>query len=142
VSTPIGSLSQLIYEAQQGSYSNALYFVTPQFVSKAYASVGAQDFSQFITNCQSNEACKMLASTSVTFDLSHVTDTYCAPPSGSGFTECRKVGTKFVLEGNSLKTVYYKTVGYHVHEASVTMLRAESSTNWVVNGVNVDTFAL
>lgn len=142
VSTPIGSLSQLIYEAQQGDYGNALFFVTPQFVSKAYSSVGAQDFSQFIGNCQSNDACKMLASTDVSFDLSHITENTCTPPANSGFTECKKVGTKFVIEGNSLKTVYYKTVGYHVHEASVTMLRANNSTNWVINQITVDSFTL
>jgi hypothetical protein len=142
VSTPIGSLSQLIYEAQQGDYGNALFFVTPQFVSKAYSSVGAQSFGQFINNCQSNEACKMLANTDVNFDMSHITESPCTVPSGSGFAECKKIGTKFVMEGNTLKTVYYKTVGYHVHEASVTMLRADNSTNWVINQITVDNFTL
>jgi hypothetical protein len=142
VSTPIGSLSQLIFEAQQGDYSNALFFVTPQFVSKAYSSVGAQSFGQFINNCQSNEACKMLANTDVNFDISHVTESPCTVPSGSGFAECKKVSTKFVIEGNTLKTVYYKTVGYHVHEASVTLLKADNSTNWVINQITVDSFTL
>lgn len=142
VSTPMGSLSQMILEIQQGNYANVMYFVTPEFVSKAYSSVGAQNFDQFISNCQNNDACKMLASTKVSFDLSHVTENMCTPPSGTGFVECKKVGTKFVYENNELKTVYYKTVGYHVHEASVTMLRAENSTNWVINGVNVDNFSL
>jgi hypothetical protein len=142
ISTPLGSLSQLIYEAQQGDYGNALYFVTPEFIARAYATVQAQNFNQFINNCQSNEACKMLANTDVSFNVSHITGTYCTPPAGSGFTECEKVGTKFTIENNSLQTVYYKSVGYNVHDASVTMLRSSDSTNWVINKITVDSFSL
>ena len=142
VATPIGSLSQLFFEAKRGQYSNALYFVTPDFLSRAYRAVNVQDFSQFVSNCETNDACKMIAATKFNLDVSHITEESCSTPNSSVFKECRKIGTKFKYEDNTLRTVYYKTVGYDIHSAYVTMLKSNESTNWVIDSVTVDDFTL
>lgn len=142
VASPIGSLSQLIDEVKNGNYSSALYFITPKLMFNAYEAMEAYNLSDFAQNCQFNSICQTLLSSDIEIDLNHINDDYCAVPDGSGFSECRKIWTKFVLEGNTLKTVYYKTVGFHVHTATMTMLKSPDSANWVIDSVSVDDFSL
>ncbi len=142
VTSPVGSLSQLIYEVKRNNYSSALYFITPRLMTSAYSAVKANNISNFTSSCQSNSACTTLLSTDFEIDTSHVTEKTCDVPAGSSFVDCKEISVKFVIESNKIMTVYYKTVGFQVYEASAKLLRGQDSPNWVLDQVTVNGFTL
>lgn len=136
VSTPLGSLSQGIYEAKTGHYSNALYFVTPRLMFRVYDSVKAANLSDFARLCQNNSACQMFRITDVSINKDHITESDCYGESYE--VECRRLSTKFSLKDGKIQTEYYKTVGYGHHTVSVYMLRFNGSSQWVADKVIVN----
>lgn len=138
ISTPLGSLSQLISSSKQKDYSSALYFVTPKLLQNAYNALETQNIQDFSINCQNNSACNTILSSNFEIDAGHITEGYCSVPSNSAYTECKKLSVKVKLEDGKIKTVYYKTVGYQIHEASINMLKGSNSSNWMIDQVTVD----
>lgn len=132
----------MAYELKLGNYTNGLYFITPRLMQSAYNAIQVNNLSDFASNCSDNSVCNTLLTTNVEVDSSHINEGYCTVPEGSSYSECKELWTKFVIEDNTIKTVYYKTVGYHVHEASITMVKSSDSSNWLIDQVSVDDFSL
>ncbi len=140
VSTPTGSLGQLIYDAKAKRFSNVLYFITPRLMFRAYDVVSAQNIGDFAAQCQSNSACKSLLITDVSVDRSHLDESECYGESYS--VECKKITTKVTLKDGKFTTLYYKAVGNDIHQVTIYMLRSPGAPNWVVDKVSVNEFTL
>lgn len=142
ITTPIGTLGQLVFKLKTGQYSDALYFITPRFMNSAYSLISAQNVSEFEQNCRNSSACQTLLSYNVKISMDHITESPCSPPAGTVFNQCSTVTLMFKLEDGTLRSVYYKTVGYDVHAISATMLRGPESSNWVIDQIAVDDFKI
>lgn len=142
--TPLGSLGQLIYEVKSGNYENALYFITPSLLQGAYNAIQATNLESFESLCSTNSVCETARSLNYDLSLTDINIAACSSPAydSYGYDGCKKIWTKFTIDGDTLTTHHAKAVGYGVHSASVTMIKNDSSSTWLIDRVSVDGFEL